>query len=373
MISDALIIGAGPSGLATARCLTQRGLTPVLLDREETAGASWRRHYDRLALHTARARSHLPGRPYPKSAPQYIPRTDVVAYLDDYAKGLDIRTGTAVSAITREGDAWRVTHTGGETLARAVVLATGFADTPRSPSWPGQDSFAGPILHSRAYKRPSDLPGDRVLVVGFGNSGGELAIDLCDAGREVTMAVRSPVTLLPKELFGIPIGNFELFQRFLPYRWADALTAPVLRWKLGDYSQYGLRKNNKGPVAQVKEDGQIPLIDLGTLALMREGRIKVKPGLTRFDGQTVQFTDGTSADFDAVLLATGYTVDLRPLLGAHPGLDDSGRPLRSGAEIDDGLWTISYHAVPNGQLREITRQAPIIADGIAQRAASSMA
>lgn len=366
---DVVVIGAGPAGLAMGACLKHAGLDPLILEREATVGSAWRRHYDRLCLHTDKSRSNLPMMPFPAGTPRYVPREQVVAYLESYAShfGLAPRLGCAVEGVRKIDGGWRVTA-GGETIdTRALVPATGVSETPNYGDWPGLDGFPGTVLHSRDYRRPSDLAGQRVLVVGFGNSGGELAIDLAEDGREVDIAVRSAVNLLPKELFGQPIGNFALLQKILPYRIADRITAPILRAKLGDYAQYGLRKSPKGPIAQVREDGRVPLIDLGTLDLIRQGRIRVRPGLERFDGASVTFTDGTTGHYDAILMATGYGVDLRPIFGEDSGfLDPGGRPIASAEQLAPGLWFCSYHTVPNGQLKEISRQAPRIAGEVAQ-------
>ena len=375
-MQDVLVIGAGPAGLALGACLRAEGIAPLILEREANVASAWRRHYDRLALHTDRDRSHLPMTPFPRDWPRYVPRAQVVEYLEAYAAthGLAPRFGAEVAYVTEGRDGWRVSLSSGEAIvARHVVFATGVSETPHRASWPGLDGFPGPVLHSRAYRRATDLPGQRVLVVGFGNSGAELAIDLVEAGRSVEIAVRSPVNLLPKELLGRPIGNWDVLQKLFPYKVADALVAPVLRLVLGEYSRYGLRKAAKGPIAQVREDGRIPLIDLGTLALMKAGRLRARPGLARIDGADVHFTDGSSGTYDAILLATGYTVDLRPILGEMPGvLDATGRPIRSGAELAPGLWFCSYHTVPNGQLREIALQAPQIARGVALRLAQAV-
>lgn len=376
-MEDVIVIGAGPAGLALGACLKAEGLRPLILEREDTVGSAWRRHYRRLALHTDKARSSLPGLPFPDEAPRYVPRAQVVAYLERYAGAFDLqpRLGAEVAKAEPLEDGWQVTLTTGETLVtRALVFATGVSETPNLATWPGLDGFPGPVIHSRAYRAPGDLPGERVLVVGFGNSGGELAIDLSEAGRKVDIAVRSPVNLLPKEFLGRPIGNWEVLQRIFPYRVADAITAPILRWKMGNYARFGLRKSDKGPIAQVREDGRIPLIDPGTLDLIRRVRIRVRPGLSHIEGALVTFDDGTSAPYDAILLATGYRVDLRPILGAMPDvLDDTGRPRASAREMAPGLWFCSYHTVPNGQLREISRQAPVIARAVAAQLAPEAA
>ena len=209
-------------------------------------------------------------------------------------------------------------------------------------------------------------------MVGFGNSGGEIALDLAEHGRAVDLAVRSPVNLLPRELLGRPITSYDLLRRVMPYRWADAVTAPLLRLAVGDHARYGLRRATKGPLAQIVEDGTIPVIDIGALAAIREGRITVRPGLDGIDGPRVRFAGGAAAEYDAILLATGYRVDLRGLLADAPGvLDPEGRPLASGGEAAaPGLYLMGYNSVPNGQLRAIGAQARAIAADVAGRRAA---
>jgi cation diffusion facilitator CzcD-associated flavoprotein CzcO len=368
---EAIVIGAGPAGLAVAACLKRLGAGVRLLERAGTVGAAWRGHYARLHLHTPKGRSGLPFRPMPGSYPRYPSRDQVIGYLEEYAaaEALAPELGIEVTSVEPDGAGWAVRHSGGTARAGAVVFATGLADRPSRPDWPGRAGFPGPVVHARDYRSPAGLPGGRVLVVGFGNSGGEIALDLAEAGRAVEIVVRGPVNLLPKELLGLPIVSFGLLQKVFPYRVADALTAPVLRLALGDYRRYGLKKSAKGPVAQVREDGRIPLIDIGTLARIRDGSIRVRPGIERIDGTEVRFADGSAGASDAIVLATGYRVDLRGMLGGVPGvLDAAGRPLVSGGRTAaPGLYFCSYRPTPNGQLRQIGTEARAIAADLARR------
>lgn len=372
---DAIVIGAGPAGLACAACLKQEGRRVRIIDRADVIGAAWHRHYDRLHLHTPKSRSGLPSLPMPAHYPRYPSRQQVVDYLTAYAEfnGLAPELGIEVTGLSPEKSGWVVTAGGEVVTADHVILATGMAGQPHWPSWPGLDAFPGRVLHSSEYKNPQPFAGQHVLVVGFGNSGGEIALDLAEAGNRVEIVARGPVNLLPKELFGIPILAFEALQRLFSYQLADALTAPVLRWKLGDYSRYGLTKSPKGPLAQVREEGRIPLIDIGTLAAIRSGKITVRPGIARFNGAEVVFADQGRSTPDAVILATGYRTDLRPLLGEAPDvLDHQGRPRICGAASGmPGLWFCSYNASPVGQLTQIGREARAIASAIATERSAS--
>ncbi len=368
----AIVIGAGPAGLATAACLGNAGLDVTLLERASEVGERWREHYDRLVLHTSKARSALPGMPLPSDWPRYVSRDQLVEYLEDYTRFHDLqpRFGTEVQDVTRDGAVWRVTAADESHEAEVVVIATGLAQRPRLPTIPGLAAFDGPVVHSSGYQNPRDIDGQHVLVIGFGNSGGDIALDLADAGRDVEVVVRGPVNLLPKEMFGVPITSFELLTRLLPYTWADAITAPLLRVMTGRPEAYGMVKAEKGPAAQVIEDGRVPLIDVGTLAAIRDGRIRVRPAIDRFEGGTAIFADGKRSDVDAVVLATGYAVDLRPLLPSHPEvLDKTGAPTVSGARTKlPGLYFCSYAVSANGQLRRMSQEAlAITADAVRGR------
>jgi len=364
----ATVIGAGPAGLAAAACLVGEGIETRILEQAADVGSSWRNHYGRLRLHTARGRSGLPGLAMPAHYGRYPSRADMVEYLETYAGhfGLDPRFGVTVEMVRPGSGGWVVQHSEGTDKSDVVVFATGLNGMPFRAPLPGLDDFTGTVLHSSDYHAPEPMASQRVLVVGFGNSGGEIALDLAEAGARVTMSVRGPVNILPKEIFGVPITSMGLLRKILPYRVADAVTAPVLRAKIGRPEDYGLKSAGKGPAAQVIEDGRIPLIDIGTLAAIRDGAVTVRPGVDRIDGGTVHFVNGTEEPVDTILLATGYRVDLRTMLPETPEvLDKGGKPLVSGAETGaPGLYFCSYHASAEGQLRQSGLEAEAIAQGV---------
>jgi cation diffusion facilitator CzcD-associated flavoprotein CzcO len=363
---DAIVVGAGPAGLACAATLSERGLKVAVLEKAGNVGASWRRHYDRLHLHTDRNHSALPGMAMPRSYPLYPSRAQVVEYLENYAARFRIQPAfeTNVASLRHADGQWRATTDRGAVAAPVAVVATGMAGAPYRPSWPGMELYRGSVIHSSEYRNRQSYAGKRVLVVGFGNSGGEIALDFAQGHIDVALAVRGPVQVLPRDLLGLPILVWAILYQPLPARLVDAINAPVLRLALGSMKKLGLRPAKKGPLQMVREDGRVPLIDVGTLAGIRDGSIKLRGGLDRFTADGVVFDDGTSEAFGAVVLATGFRADLRPLMSDVKGvLDENGRPLATGrSTAAAGLYFCGQITSATGQLREIGIEARRIAN-----------
>jgi cation diffusion facilitator CzcD-associated flavoprotein CzcO len=363
-----VIIGASAAGLAVARCLEEAGDRPILIEAEAQVGTMWRNAYRRLHLHTPRGRSGLPHLPMPASYPRYPSRQQVVDYLEAYAAALKTppRFGVRATAVRRDGARWQVETPVEDFGADTVVIATGNTRVPDRPTWPGMDQYGGRLLHSADYRSGADFAGQRVLVVGFGNSACEIAVDLSEQGAAPSLAVRGAVNVIPRELLGIPIVQFGLIQRLTSPAVSDALTAPILRAAIGDITRLGLRRLPYGPAVQVAEHQHIPLIDHGTIALIRQGKIEVRPGIARFTRSGVEFTDGRMADYDGVVLATGFRPALADLLpGISDVLDPGGAPLVSGAATAaPGLFFCGFVVMPSGTLRQIGSEARAIAAAI---------
>jgi cation diffusion facilitator CzcD-associated flavoprotein CzcO len=347
-----------------------KGVPAVVLERADAPGSAWRNHYDRLHLHTNNRLSHLPGLRFPRDAGRYPSRQAVVQYLDDYARHheLDIRFGAEVQGVAWERDQWRIEYSGGVVSARHVVVATGLSGAPFRPAWDGLEGFPGPVLHSSEYRNGRPFAGQRVLVVGFGNSGGEITLDLAEHGAHPVISIRNPVNIIPRALFGIPILAIAIPLSFLPPGLADALSAPLLSLTIGNYRSLGMAKRPKGPFRQIAEDGRIPLIDVGTVALLRGGGASVRPEVLRFRGDHVDFADGTSERFDAVVAATGFLPSFHHVLrGADQVVGPHGIPWVSGARTDlPGLFFCGFYLSPTGMLREIGLEARRIARQVAQ-------
>ncbi len=365
--TDTLVLGAGPSGLAVGACLRKAGVAFELLERGPSVGTAWRNHYDRLHLHTARAFSALPHRPFPAGAPQFVPRLQVVQYLEDYAREFQLTpvVGADVTRVARGTD-WTVTLRDGRTFAsKNVVIATGYNRVPFRPTWPG--TFDGLLLHSSEYRNGAPFAGQRVLVVGIGNTGGEIALDLLEHGAVPTLAVRSPVVVIPREVLGQPSQATAIRMGRLPIRARDWIGRVISRVTFGDLSRYGLGRPSIGPATMVSR-GRIPLIDIGTIGAIKSGAITVTPGLERFDGDAVVFTDGSRRPFDAIVLATGYRPGLHDFLECAPSVTNAaGYPSHWNATAKvPGLYFLGFVNPATGFLREIALEAPRIAAHIAQ-------
>jgi hypothetical protein len=367
---DAIIVGAGPAGLACAATMRAAGLDVTVCEKADNVGSVWRRHYDRLHLHTDRGHSGLPGMAMPRSYPLYPSRVQVVEYLESYAARFDIRPvfNTAVAWIRRDDTLWSADTNQGVIAAPVAVIATGIADAPYRASWPGSELYQGAVVHSSDYRNPTPYLGKRVLVVGFGNSGGEIALDLANAGVDVALAVRSAIQVLPRDLLGLPILTWAVFYQRLPARLVDAINAPILRLAIGSIEELGLRRAAKGPRRMIEEDGRVPLIDVGTLDKIRDGSIRICGGIDRLVPDGVVFADAMSGNFDAIILATGFRPDLRRLIPDEAGVfDHHGMPRVTGrATGAPGLYFCGQIASPTGQLREIGIEARRIAGSAKQ-------
>ncbi len=365
---NTVIIGGSAAGLASAVCLQQRGVEFVLLEKTDVVGNSWRNHYERLHLHTDKRTSALPHFPMPRDYPRYPSRQQVVDYLEAYAAHFQIPIEFEQTVVaTRPSSAssthrWEVETEDHLYAAQHVIVATGNTHTPAMPSWPGQQSFRGTIIHSRHYRNAQPFLGQRVLVVGFGNSAGEIALDLCENGVDVSMSVRSAVNVIPRDFFGLPVMSIAIAMDYLPPKLADLFAKPMIAMSVGDLRPYGLKRLPYGPNVQVRQDARNPILDIGTVSKIRSGEIVIRPDIAHISAEIVTFTDDTSAPFDTIVLATGYQARIdRFLQGADDVLDAKGAPRHSGVETLPGLYFCGYDVAATGILREIGIEAKRIA------------
>lgn len=363
-----LIVGAGPAGLAVAGRLRHRGLGFEILERSDRVASAWHGHYDRLHLHTVKELSHLPHVDFPNDFPRYVGRDQLIQYYRDYARIFDIHPhfGREVDAIRREGEGFATISAGGRRFESArVVVATGTNRLPNRPRLAGEEEFRGSIIHSQVYRNPGPFRGERVLVVGMGNTGAEIALDLAEHHTEVAISVRGPVNIVPREVLGRPTQLTGRALSRLPDRLADAIGVMLRRLTVGDLSRWGIELPELPPTAQLRERGQTPVIDVGTLAQIKAGRIEVVGAIERLAESGVVFGDGTARPFDHIILATGYRPGLEQVLGDGIPLPEPDRPPVVGEGPWRGLYFVGFdNHQPGGILGTVREESRAVADHI---------
>lgn len=366
---ELVIVGAGSAGLATAALLRRRGLDPLVLEAGPEPGAAWRGRYDRLRLHTPRLLSGLPGRRIPRRYGRWVARDELLAYLGAYAaaEGLAIRTGTPVERIERDGGGWRIELPSGPLLARTAIVATGYNGAPWTPDWPGRDGFAGELVHAAAYRNPAPYAGRKVLVVGAGNSGVEIATDVAEGGAARTwLSVRTPPQIVRRSTAGVPAQAIGIAIRHLPPAWVDPISKTQRRLSIPDLSAHGLPRPELGVRSAFLATGTTPILDVGIVAAVRRGAVEVVAAVEGFDGSDVLLADGSRLTPDAVVAATGYRAGLERLVGHLDVLDARGLPCRTDGEPAlPGLWFVGFTPTLGGQLREGSIAARRVAEAVA--------
>lgn len=297
---DVLVIGGGQAGLAAGYQLQLAGLSFAILEGSDTVGGSWPHYYDSLHLFSPISRSSLPGLPFPGRSNHYPARDQVVAYLRQYAAHfqLPIITHTSVVKVEHTPHGFRViTASGFVYQARTIIAATGAFHQPYAPQVPGQDGFAGRVIHAAAYREPGSFVGQRVVVVGAGNSAIQIGVELANVAR-VTLATREPIRFRRQKLLGRDI-----------HHWA---------WLLG------LDRLPLGAFAAQAAPG---VLDTGIYqAAIAGGKPERRPMFTQFTDAGVVWSDGTEETVDTVIYATGYRPNL-DYLAAIGALDANGQPL----------------------------------------------
>ena len=363
--TNTVIVGAGAAGLAIAACLRRHRVPLVVLEQNRDIGSAWLKRYERLHLHTHKNHSSLPYLSFPRHYPPYPSRLQFADYLEIYAKKFRIepRFDEKVRSIMRLGSVWSSRAKRSDYLSRNLIIATGYSQKPVLPSLKGKTSFPGQILHSSAYKNGEPFSEQNVLVVGCGNSGGEIAVDLHEHGANVSMSIRGPVNVIPRDVLGVSSHRLSVMMRGLPTTVADSLSAPLVQMSLGNPSDYGLQPSSKGPLTQIKEDSRVPLLDIGTMKLIRDGHITVFNEIDRIKENDVFFKSGDQKSFDAIVLATGFKHNVGSFFrDVNLVADESGNITSSGQKTAlPGLYFCGFHNAPYGFIREIGIEAKRIA------------
>lgn len=331
------VIGAGAAGISALEQLRKAGYEVDCFEKTDRVGGHWHTDYDALHLITARDMTHFEDFPMPADYPHFPRRDQVRAYLESYARAHGhyeiIRFDTEVSSVVpvpTEGSTgsagWTVTlGTGESSDYDGVLIANGHLWDQNIPTVPG--TFTGKQLHSGSYHNTEDVEGSRVLVVGAGNSGCDLAVDVAQHRLEADIVIREGIQFQPKAYFGRPRQQLDFLAQFSPDE-QDLIARLMGRLSIGQWSDYpGMPE----PKHRTLAGGRTVVNDL-LLYWIHHGRVRVVPGIERFEGKSVHFSDGTVGEYDTILWATGFHASL-------PFLDESlihrrhGVPLRYAAGI----------------------------------------
>ena len=323
------VVGAGPHGLSALKNLLELGLDADGFERDTDLGGNWNFHaensrvYESTHLISTKPFTQFPDFPMPDAYPDYPSHWQVHRYFRSYAEHFGLLDHLAfnsevVSVTPVAGERWDVTvrdrESGVETTRQyaGVVIANGHNWWPKIPQYPGQDTFTGEIKHSADYKSADVVRGKRVLVVGAGNTGCDVAVESAQNAKETFHSTRRGYYYNPKYAFGRPSDQTAdlLLALRLPLALRRVMFKSVLRLTVGDFEKFGLRK----PDHEFFETH--PIVNQQLVYYVGHGDIQPKPDIERFDGSTVYFEDGTSAEIDVIVFCTGY-------LAHFPFLDDS--------------------------------------------------
>ncbi|KAK8532566.1 hypothetical protein V6N13_131885 [Hibiscus sabdariffa] len=308
-----IIVGAGPSGLAMAACLNHHSIPYVILEREDCVASLWKKYtYDTLHLHLDKKICQLPHMPFPETYPRFVPKHQFISYLDDYVSRFKISPLYRRSVESAEFDEttgkWTVKarNLGSDEVeefkGRFLVVASGETTNPFTPEIEGLDSFPGEVLHSTLYRNGKAFENQKVLVLGSGNSGMDVALDLANHGAQTSLVVRSPLHIVSKDM--VHWGLVLL--KYISLKMVDTLLVMLSRLVYGDMTKYGIPRPEEGPIFMLLAYGKYPIIDVGTYEKIKSGEIQVLPGVSSIRGNEVVFENGNTHAFDTIVFCTGF-------------------------------------------------------------------
>ncbi len=303
------IVGAGPAGLSQARAFLRAGLPFDVIERHGEVGGIWDLEnrgtpmYESARFISSKTLSAFFDFPMPSDYPDYPDNGQILAYLRAFARAYGLYSHiTFEREVVRAepgGTGWRVTLAGGEERSyRGLVCANGMTWDPHMPEIPGR--FDGEMRHAVSYRSAAEFRGKRVLIVGGGNTACDIACDAAQSAEAAVISLRRGYSFIPKHIFGVPADVFAQLTPKLPMRLRQWSFGLLLRLLVGDLRRYGLPR----PDHRIFESH--PILNTKVLDHLRDGRLTAKPDVRAFEGRKVRFTDGSEAEVDLVLLATGY-------------------------------------------------------------------
>ncbi|KAJ4951447.1 hypothetical protein NE237_028279 [Protea cynaroides] len=307
-----IIVGAGPSGLAASACLTEKGIPSLLLEKSNCIASLWQH---RLC--------ELPFMGFPDDFPKYPSKLQFISYMESYASHFSIKPRFSHCGL------WRIQTQNLEYISRWLIVATGENAEPVIPDIPGINSFHSPVIHTSVYQSGADFRNQKVLVIGCGNSGIEVCLDLCSHNASPHMVVRKAVHVLPREMFGFStFGVAMTLLKWFPLRLVDKFLLLMA-----------------GPIELKTLMGKSPVIDAGALSQIKTGKIKVMEGVREITIGGAKFVDGQEMEFDSIILATGYKSDVPSWLKNCDFFTEEGMPrtpFPNGWKGVNGLYTVGF-------------------------------
>lgn len=374
------VVGAGAAGLASAKALLDEGLDVTVFDLGDRPGGLWVQGnasglspaYDSLHLNTSKGRTEFADFPMPDAWPDYPSARMIAGYLADYADRFgvtqQIEFGTRVESVERDDLGWvvRIEQEGGGAERRfdSVIVANGHNWDPRwpSPAYPGE--FTGEQMHAHDYREAARFAGKRVMVVGMGNSAMDIAVDASHVGSgPVLLSARHGTHIVPKYLFGRPADATGAALAKLPWRVRQRIAETMLRLAVGAPQAYGL----PAPAGGLFQNH--PTISDTILHRLTHGEVVPRPGIERFDGARVHFTDGSVDEVDVIVWATGYRVTIPFLTSRWIGEDAERLPLYQRVfHLDDpSLAFVGLMQSTGAALPVVEAQAKLAAAHLAGR------
>lgn len=368
MAEQHCIVGAGPGGLAAARAFLNLGLRVDVFERHDAVGGIWDRTnpgtpmYESAHFISSRDMSAFHGHKMPENYPDYPNHRQILDYLRGFAStyGLDehIHLSTGVEHAEWDGVHWQVRTSDGQTRPYlTLTCANGTQWHPSMPEISGMSAFAGQIIHSNAYSAGEQLAGRRVLVVGAGNSGVDIACDAARFAEVAAISVRRGYYLIPKHIFGMPADKFAASGPHLPMRLAQRVLPRLLKVLAGDPTLHGW------PAPDHKMFETHPIVNDQVLHHLRHGDLTVRGDIKQFDGAEVVFADGSSEAFDLVIMATGYVTKV-PYLDPSMFRWKGGRPqlyLRLFSQDHPGLAAIGFTEGDGGAYELFDEMSDLVA------------
>lgn len=348
-----IIIGAGASGLATAYYLQQRGINLCILEKA-SIGFAWQNHYDSLHLHTMKEVSGLPGLPMPPHYPRFPSGAQVHSYLDLYAQHFEfeIKNGVEVLRTAYDNSKWNIYTNHGRFECETLIVATGIWSTPYCATFDGQEAFGGLIIHASDYKNATPFLGKRVLVVGAGNSGTEIAVELSEHHIQTGIVIRSGTTFTPYPTFAPLVRSAAWFFRTFP----RAITEPIMNNIRRDFSHLGIAYPNKSLL------DAYPVVGYELPEAAERGDLQVYGGISHLSEGYVHFEDGQVDPFDIIILATGYRPTI-PFVSDSLELNSKGQPIlhHGRSTINPTLFCVGFeYPATEGFLQSIARFAKMV-------------